>query len=310
MLPEEKMAARVLARKQLEPPYDLIALAKSYGDLSFKRFPFNADGITVGIGSQSRPKIIINSNCPETRQRFTLAHEIGHVVIPWHTGTVISHLEPWNSDNDYFIMEQEANRFAAELLMPTNWLKQQYKDSASIHDYFRRVLQLSGASKDAVFYKIFKYLDTPVACARLNEVDETITSLAKSAYAPVALSQGSLAKDAYPDAEYDFEQFSIDDKLFCAWRFKGKEIIEDDPRSWREILEQMLSDCELEKSLGSINSIFANAFQRNKHLDDEGICGAAIRSFSSRDNLPGFKEHYLFDQYIVKRVKELKARKK
>jgi len=93
MAPEEKMAARVLARHSLTPPYDLMALACIYGDVEIIPFPIVADGVTVGIGGAERPQILVNSSAPETRRNFTLAHELGHIVIPWHTGTIVSHLD-------------------------------------------------------------------------------------------------------------------------------------------------------------------------------------------------------------------------
>ncbi|VVO87827.1 hypothetical protein PS858_02136 [Pseudomonas fluorescens] len=307
MYPEEKMAARVLKRKGLTPPYDLIDLANSYGELRFRSFPFKADGITVGIGEQARPIIYINSDYPDTRQRFTLAHEVGHIVIPWHTGTVVSHLNPGSDDEDYWLMEQEANRFAAELLMPTEWLKQQYVESDSVENFFRKVLIVTGASKEAVFYKIFKELDAPVACARLDEVDGTISQLKRTRFAPHD-EQGTLPRQAYKDIDHKFEEFFIDGKAFCAWTFKGKEIVELDPRTWREILAQILEETDLQARLGSINSIMSSAFDKYKHLSEVDICGGVLRSFRSRDGIPGFKEHELFEQYVIKRVKELKLR--
>jgi Zn-dependent peptidase ImmA (M78 family) len=50
-----------------------------------------------------KPVILLNRNRPSCRQRFSLAHELGHVV-----------LHAYHSEG----MEVEANRFAAELLMP------------------------------------------------------------------------------------------------------------------------------------------------------------------------------------------------
>lgn len=308
MYAEEKMAARVLKRKGLAPPYDLINLANSFGDVKFRSFPFKADGITVGIGQQARPTIYINSDYPDTRQRFTLAHEIGHIVIPWHTGTVVSHLNPGSDDQDYWLMEQEANRFAAELLMPTEWLRQQYAESSSVENFFRKILLVTGASKEAVFYKIFKDLDAPIACARLDEVDGTISQLKRTRFAPHD-EQGTLPRQAYKDIDHEFEEFFIDGKAFCAWKFKGKEIAESDPREWREVLNQILDETNLQAKLGSINSIMSAAFDKYKHLEENEICGGVLRSFRQRDEIASFKEHELFEQYIIKRVKELKSRK-
>jgi Zn-dependent peptidase ImmA (M78 family) len=65
----------------------------------------------------------VNKNHFQTRQRFSIAHEIGHYLLGHDDDNVI---------DDYFDKpidkEQEANKFASELLMPIEFLK---KDIAS-----------------------------------------------------------------------------------------------------------------------------------------------------------------------------------
>lgn len=62
----------------------------------------DADGVTLRTPGL-KPIIFLNSDRPACRQRFSLAHELGHVVLhAFHTPD----------------MELEANRFAAEFLMP------------------------------------------------------------------------------------------------------------------------------------------------------------------------------------------------
>lgn len=60
------------------------------------------DGLTLRPTGM-RPVIVLNTNRPADRMRFSLAHEFGHVVL---------HPFPYDA------MEKEANEFAAELLMP------------------------------------------------------------------------------------------------------------------------------------------------------------------------------------------------
>lgn len=92
------MARRVLARRNLLPPFDLDALATEYGELEYLNIPYDVDGITIGIGSTQKPRILVNESAPAKRRKFTLAHELGHIVIPWHTGTIISHIDPHQAD--------------------------------------------------------------------------------------------------------------------------------------------------------------------------------------------------------------------
>jgi len=308
MTREEKMASRVLAIRKLVPPFDLVKLANEYGEVEFIELPFNADGITVGIGDLSKPKILINSDAVETRKKFTLAHEIGHIVIPWHTGTIVSHLEPGEEDIEYKYMEAEANRFAAELLMPTEWLIREFESSNSIEEYFKAVLDKSGASKDAAFFKIFKPLNAPVICLQLDSFSN-VTRQARSLVAPYVPNITTFTSPEMIPFDHKFESFVIDERIYACWTFAGKSIPDQDPRTWREILEEILNDTNKKELLQSVNSTLAAAFNKNKALQESEICGAIIRSFASKPNFSSITSHGLFEQYIVKRVKELSTRK-
>ncbi len=63
-----------------------------------------------------------NAMHPWCRRRFTIAHEIGHLIFGHACGTVVG-----DADHN----EREADIFAAELLIPTAFLK---KDFAKIRD--------------------------------------------------------------------------------------------------------------------------------------------------------------------------------
>ena len=71
-------------------------------------------------------RVFVNSTKPDRRKRFTLGHEYGHIRIPWHMGTIADVLddeEPAPGSYNYWRMEEEANRFASELLLPRAWLR-------------------------------------------------------------------------------------------------------------------------------------------------------------------------------------------
>lgn len=73
------------------------------------------------------PVIGFNSALPVVRQRFIVAHELGHLLLHGKTGLHVDRslvrLEGEKAnvpDED----EIEANRFAAELLMPEEWIRE------------------------------------------------------------------------------------------------------------------------------------------------------------------------------------------
>jgi Zn-dependent peptidase ImmA (M78 family)/DNA-binding XRE family transcriptional regulator len=70
------------------------------------------DGLSQWAGDH--PIIVLNSQVPTDRKRLTLAHELGHIVL--HTNF---------AGED---MEQQANAFAAELLMPADVIRFQLRN--------------------------------------------------------------------------------------------------------------------------------------------------------------------------------------
>jgi Zn-dependent peptidase ImmA (M78 family) len=174
MKPEEKFAHRLLERHNLIPPYDLEELVLLYAEVDFLAFPDDADGISLGLKQYHKPKIYINSLRPKVRQRFTLAHELGHVIIPWHIGNIVSHTDVRRDDEEanfefqvsrddnfeYRQIEGEANRFTAELLIPTEWLVKLLEevDTFNFEEALQEVIKQSRTSRDTALIKVFNAL--------------------------------------------------------------------------------------------------------------------------------------------------------
>ena len=118
---ECRRAARdLLARTFVSKPADinLEALAFEAGRLRIEEGGLGgADGRIVADGKNGG-KIRVRSGLPQTRARFTIAHEIGHCCL--HGGGFIDRTDSgktfgiWNDASE----EAEANTFAGELLLP------------------------------------------------------------------------------------------------------------------------------------------------------------------------------------------------
>lgn len=74
-------------------------------------------GDMMGYYNTSRRIIMIhiNSDTVEQEQRFTCAHELGHVILHPNVNTPFLRKHTFNSIDR---IEREANQFAVELLMP------------------------------------------------------------------------------------------------------------------------------------------------------------------------------------------------
>lgn len=114
-------------------PIDVELLARRLG-ADVQRQPAGEDLSGFILRNRKKPVIGVNSNHHRNRQRFTIAHEIGHMLL--HDRSDDIHVddrddcglpvrkrnqESSKGEDDY---EKEANLFAAELLMPATFLEQ------------------------------------------------------------------------------------------------------------------------------------------------------------------------------------------
>jgi Zn-dependent peptidase ImmA (M78 family) len=86
----------------------------------------DVSGILVRDGE--RKVVVVNAKHAPARQRFTIAHEIGHLVL--HPGQEVHvdnafriNLRDGRSATADDVEEVEANAFAAILLMPLEWVR-------------------------------------------------------------------------------------------------------------------------------------------------------------------------------------------
>jgi Zn-dependent peptidase ImmA (M78 family) len=124
---EQRLADTIVRRYGLEPPVDVHALAAEFADLERDLIPAHCDGLVVGLDgrTRSRPLIVLRQTANPVRERFTVAHELGHVLLPWHgTTSLACDVEEELGLHAYLASraEAEANRFAADLLVPRVWL--------------------------------------------------------------------------------------------------------------------------------------------------------------------------------------------
>ena len=85
------------------------------------------EGGLVTFADKSSGTILVNRQSPRQRQRFTIGHELGHFLNPWHVPVdgdgfrcTAGDMRKFgaSSDDRAARMEAEANRFSAGILMP------------------------------------------------------------------------------------------------------------------------------------------------------------------------------------------------
>lgn len=135
-------------------PIDPEAIAKAMGVSVRTITPFDTDvdpGVSGMYSNESgAPVIHYNAMDPENRQRFTIAHELGHHVLKH--GARFRDTSAAFSGGTYDPVEVSANRFAAELLMPAYSVRVLVVDNG-----ITSIPKLAGAfrvSEQAMLYRL------------------------------------------------------------------------------------------------------------------------------------------------------------
>lgn len=96
------------------------------------------------------------------RQRFTIAHELGHFLIRGHSAREFVCLAEDIFRKDSSVIESEANQFAAALLMPEHLLRP-YTESSPNLELFKELSRLSRTSLEAFSNNFIKLYSQPLA---------------------------------------------------------------------------------------------------------------------------------------------------
>lgn len=310
---EERLARRLSLRRNLKPPVDLDKLASSLAIFSEEAFPVNIDGICLNLNDPSkRPEILINKNLRGRRRRFTLAHEIGHVIIPWHMGTIIDDIEVGSEDalDDYFQKESEANRFAAELLMPRQWCKSICDRSDHLRGSMHTILELADVSYQAAAVRTIEVGQPGYILSA--ERDGKIFWSKKTAGTRSRLPKiGTYAEDVVMPAYYDPEILCAGDTNYYWWKAKEKLPIPDvSGGEWRPILARMLSNVpapDRHLTAQRINAVVGYAIggpppEKSREILFQRVI-ETLQNRQDRDaNLQSAIEHPEVEAYVAARI--------
>lgn len=123
-------ATNLLKKEGIEKlPVPVEAIARNLGaEIVYEPFKGDVSGMLVRR-DDGHSIIGVNSTHSNTRQRFTVAHEIAHLLLHKGKPTFVDSFVRLNLRNgDSTQEEMEANAFAAELLMPHGFVHAQIED--------------------------------------------------------------------------------------------------------------------------------------------------------------------------------------
>jgi hypothetical protein len=106
-----------------------------------------------GLLLPAERRVLVNSEEPPARRRFTLAHELGHwvcQVLEGHAAPVYCRAADLLPEADK-ALEREANVFAAELLMPEPAVRSRFAGSTAA------CAEAFGVSEEAMRWRLYNF---------------------------------------------------------------------------------------------------------------------------------------------------------
>lgn len=146
--------ARQMARKVLkdcgitEPPVDLkeILDRKGYEYIEVDTFLDEVDALFMRNEDDGQIYAAVNANHHLHRQRFSLAHEFGHILLNhdlnYYRTDITINSPPTIKAHTAFeaAFETEAHNFAGELLVPLEMLKKEFEETNELSELSKRFL--------------------------------------------------------------------------------------------------------------------------------------------------------------------------
>lgn len=153
-----KIAQKVLKESQIEaPPVDVNKILANLG-INLLPYAFPEKVSAVLLKENNMLVVGVNNTHHPNRQRFSIAHEIGHYLLGHYKDVFVDMSEISEGRFDAFdtehnkVQEQEANYFAGELLMPSVMLKKDFIKLRNVEE----IAKLYKVSKDSLWIKMLK----------------------------------------------------------------------------------------------------------------------------------------------------------
>lgn len=325
--PAANLAATLVERLDLAPPVDIEGLADNYADVFEEAWPYtDCDAVVVGLIS-SRPTIFLRAGLLTHRRRFTLAHELGHVLMGWHVGVVgclptvsqfeVEPLQPVR-DRESIIsarrlheQEAEATRFASYLLMPDRFLRPLVETSNMESTLIG--LNQTKVSAAAALMRLRQMLQPGFCFAYLHDgnYEQFWSPGTERPYMPNGFDVRLMARSSK-----DHGGVNLSGRHVCWFRLQDFEPLDlvHDSRTTAQLLHSAIAAYESntvrrEQLRQSINGVAGGVLSADR-AETPGQALAILRhKFSNKLDYGGITAHPDFDLYLRRRAEEW-ARKK
>jgi Zn-dependent peptidase ImmA (M78 family) len=179
----ELLVAEILRQNPAMPvPVPLEELARLAGITKVEAFSSEGfEGALIANDTKSEGAIFYSARGPRSRQRFTIGHELGHFLLPWHRQTSFQCTAEDISSRARKDWDVQANQFSAELLIPTPLVK--LRLAALGEPELAHVLQLSSDFETSIEMTARRIAElSEYACAVVFSKDNVVRYFARSSF--------------------------------------------------------------------------------------------------------------------------------
>jgi IrrE N-terminal-like domain len=164
----DDFVSELLARCEIEhvPPIDLVHLARTLGVDEITEASLVEDGRLEH--TPRYVKVLLQRGAGYHRQRFTLAHELGHLVLTDPGEFVIARRYRPRVDRE----ERFCDAFAAALLLPRDWVIASYASEQPLLAVLRRMSERAHVSLAACLIRMNELLNWGRTLLRWRRADD------------------------------------------------------------------------------------------------------------------------------------------
>jgi hypothetical protein len=317
--PAARCAATLVDRLNISPPVDVDILADHFCDVTYDSWPFACDAIVIGLDND-RPKVFMRKNgVGRRRRRFTLGHELGHVILPWHIGipACVPLAVGFNTGpvgpaaaGDVFsperISEQEgeANLFAGELLVPRRFLESLCGEEVA--DVVTE-LNRTDVSATAGILALARNL-LPGFYFLIDEGEQGYRDIRSSGTRLPAISSSESREAQLRNASHGFGEVVLSDRRVLWFQLSSPTnfTLPRDERTTTQILRDSLAHAEGDSDLFMrINGIVGGMLSKEERAQNETQALSVLEHrFSADPQLRHFLEDSDFRLYLRRKAAE------
>lgn len=262
-------------------PIEDIARSVDITDITF----IETDGFEGGLvtdRNKSEGVILVNRRSGRQRRRFTVSHELGHFLMPFHlpdngTDFMCTASDMCQSASSKTLgraarMEVEANRFAANMLMPTIPFRHDLSQSAAPDiALLLRLCRKYDTSKEATARRFCELIDAPSAIV-FSKNGRFLYAVRNDDFPFVAMRRNQLLSQKTLSASFEGTEGDVSDMDMvdgCWW-------IDAEPYCNRQIFEQTLLQA------GGFRLTLLQLDHEEIDEDDESLLDAYTPGFHKR----------------------------